>query len=65
MKLAIVGATGVVGTKMLEMVEQYKIPYNELVLFSSKRSSGTELKVNGETFTVQELTGDKTKDGFD
>ena len=65
MKLAIVGATGVVGTKMLEMVEQYKIPYNELVLFSSKRSSGTELKVNGETFTVQELTEDKAKDGFD
>ncbi len=65
MKLAIVGATGVVGTKMLEMVAQYKIPYNELVLFSSKRSSGKELEVNGETFTVQELTEDSTKEGFD
>lgn len=65
MKLAIVGATGVVGTKMLEMVAQYKIPYKELVLFSSKRSSGKELEVNGETLTVQELTEDSTKDGFD
>ena len=33
MKLAIVGATGVVGTKMIEMVEQYEIPFDELVLF--------------------------------
>lgn len=65
MKLAIVGATGVVGTKMIEMVEQYKIPFDELVLFSSKRSSGSELKVNGEVYTVQELTEDRTKDGFD
>ena len=56
MKLAIVGATGVVGTKMIEMVEQYEIPFDELVLFSSKRSSGKKLTVKGETYIVQELT---------
>lgn len=65
MKLAIVGATGVVGTKMLEIVAYYEIPFNELVLFSSKRSSGKKLEVNGATYTVQELTESKTKDGFD
>src|SRR5699024_2175303 len=65
MKLAIVGATGVVGTKMIEMVEQYEIPFDELVLFSSKRSSGKKLTVKGETYIVQELTEEKTADGFD
>lgn len=65
MKLAIVGATGVVGTKMLEMVDQYKIPYEELVLFSSKRSSGKEIEVAGKVYTVQELTEESTQAGFD
>src|SRR5699024_11319972 len=51
--------------KMSEMIEQYKIPYSELLVFSSKRSNGKELEVNGETFIVQELTEDRTKDGFD
>ena len=65
MKLAVVGATGVVGTKMLEMIEQYEIPFDDLVLFSSKRSSGKEVEFKGQTYIVEELTEDKTKDGFD
>lgn len=65
MKLAVVGATGVVGTKMLEMIEQYEIPFDELVLFSSKRSSGKEVEFKGQTYIVEELTEDKTKDSFD
>lgn len=65
MKLAVVGATGVVGTKMLEMIEQYEIPFDDLVLFSSKRSSGKEVEFKGKTYIVEELTEDKTKDGFD
>lgn len=65
MKLAVVGVTGVVGTKMLEMIEQYEIPFDDLVLFSSKRSSGKEVEFKGQTYIVEELTEDKTKDGFD
>lgn len=65
MKLAVVGATGVVGTKMLEMIEQYEIPFDDLVLFSSKRSSGKEVEFKGQTYIVEELTEDKTKEGFD
>lgn len=64
-KLAVVGATGVVGNKMLKMLEDFEIEYDEVVLFSSKRSSGKEVEFNGETLTVQELTDERTKEGFD
>ncbi|MFD2829283.1 aspartate-semialdehyde dehydrogenase [Corticicoccus populi] len=64
-KLAVVGATGVVGNKMLEMLENYGIGYDEVVLFSSKRSSGKEIELNGETLVVQELTDESTDGGFD
>jgi aspartate-semialdehyde dehydrogenase len=64
-KLAVVGATGVVGQKMLEMLENYEIDYDEAVLFSSQRSSGKKVKLNGETLTVQELTDERTKEDFD
>ena len=65
MKLAIVGATGVVGSKMLEMIDYYEIPFDDLVLFSSKRSSGKEIDFKGQTYTVEELTEDKTDGNFD
>lgn len=64
-KLAVVGATGVVGNKMLKMLENYEIGYDEVVLFSSKRSSGKEVELNGETHIVQELTDESTDGGFD
>ena len=65
MKLAIVGATGVVGSKMLEMIDYYEIPFDDLVLFSSKRSSGKKIDFKGQTYTVEELTEDKTDGNFD
>ncbi len=43
-KLAVVGATGLVGTKMLETLNRKNIPFDELVLFSSARSAGQEVE---------------------
>ena len=40
MKIAIVGATGMVGTVMLDVLRERKIPYNELFLVASKNSVG-------------------------
>ena len=37
-RLAVVGATGLVGTKMLETIDRKNIKFDELVLFSSARS---------------------------
>ena len=39
-RLAVVGATGLVGTKMLETIDRKNIKFDELVLFSSARSAG-------------------------
>ena len=64
-KVAIVGATGVVGTKMIEMFEEYGIKADEITLLSSARSAGKSLRVMGEELTVQELTEETPKQGFD
>ncbi|UXU56286.1 aspartate-semialdehyde dehydrogenase [Staphylococcus agnetis] len=64
-KLAVVGATGLVGTKILETIERKGIHFDELVLFSSKRSAGQEVTFKGQTYTVQELTENATDGQFD
>lgn len=64
-KLAILGATGMVGDKILEMIEKYDIKYNELILYASKNSAGQEVKVNGETIKIKELTEEVPNEQFD
>lgn len=64
-KLAVVGATGLVGTKMLETLDRKEIPFNELVLFSSVRSAGQKIEFKGKTYTVQELTDEAASEHFD
>lgn len=63
--IAIAGATGLVGTKMLEMIEKLEIPFHQLTLFSSARSAGKEIEYQGKTYIVQELTEEATKGDFD
>lgn len=64
-KLAVVGATGLVGTKMLEVLESRNIPFEELTLFSSKKSAGQEIEFKGRTYVVQELTEEAAAQPFD
>ncbi|MBA8761576.1 aspartate-semialdehyde dehydrogenase [Staphylococcus coagulans] len=64
-KLAVVGATGLVGTKILETIDRKNILFDELVLFSSRRSAGQKVDFQGQTYTVQELTEQATEDHFD
>ncbi|MEB6611568.1 aspartate-semialdehyde dehydrogenase [Staphylococcus pasteuri] len=64
-KLAVVGATGLVGTKMLETLDRKAIPFDELVLFSSARSAGQNIDFQGQTYTVQELTDEAASEHFD
>ncbi|MDK0978177.1 aspartate-semialdehyde dehydrogenase [Clostridium perfringens] len=53
--VAIVGATGNVGRKFLEILEERNFPVKELYLFASKRSAGKTLKFKGEDILVEEL----------
>jgi aspartate-semialdehyde dehydrogenase len=54
-KLAIVGATGVVGRKFLEVLEERKIPIEKLVLFASEKSEGLQLPFQGKMYPVVAL----------
>lgn len=56
--IAVVGATGAVGTKMLEMLEESILPISRMKLFASKRSAGKELTFKGKKIAVEELTSD-------
>lgn len=52
--VAIVGATGAVGQKIKQILEDKKFPVNQLKLLSSARSAGKEETFNGETIIVEE-----------
>jgi aspartate-semialdehyde dehydrogenase len=56
--IAIVGATGAVGTKMLEMLEASSLPIGQLSLLASARSAGKTLTFRGNPIQVEELTAD-------
>ncbi|WP_300256948.1 aspartate-semialdehyde dehydrogenase [Clostridium sp.] len=53
--VAIVGATGNVGRKFLEILEERNFPVKELYLFASKKSAGKTLKFKGKDVLVEEL----------
>jgi len=52
MKIAVVGATGMVGNVMLEVLEERNFPVTELLLVASERSVGKKIKYKGEEYTV-------------
>ncbi len=54
--LAVVGATGAVGTVMLDILSTRKNVYGEIRLIASARSAGKKLKCRGEELTVVALT---------
>lgn len=52
MKIAVVGATGVVGTEMLKMLEEFQVPVTELLLVASERSVGKQLSWKGQLYPI-------------
>lgn len=52
MKLALVGATGMVGEVMLKVLQERKFPIDELLLVASERSVGKEISFKGKTHKV-------------
>ena len=55
LSVAIVGATGQVGTVMREILAERAFPIRELRLFSSARSAGTAIEFGGATVIVEGL----------
>lgn len=64
-KLALVGATGVVGRVAREVLEEKKLPISEYVFFSSIKSAGNKIEFMGKEYTVRELKEDSFDEGFD
>ena len=52
MKVAVVGATGLVGTKMLQVLAERNFPVTELLPVASERSIGKQLEFKGKKYTV-------------
>lgn len=55
MKLAVVGATGLVGSEILEVLDEHNFPFDELILVASERSAGKKMKFKGKEYTVMGL----------
>lgn len=53
--VAIVGATGMVGQKMIDVLLERKFPVKGLKLLASARSADKKIKIGSETYTVEEL----------
>ncbi len=52
MKIAVVGATGLVGTKMLQVLAERNFPVTELIPVASERSVGKEVEFKGKKYKV-------------
>jgi aspartate-semialdehyde dehydrogenase len=55
MKIAVVGATGMVGTVMLKVLEERNLPITELIPVASERSAGKKLTYKGKEYTIVTL----------
>ena len=52
MKIAVVGATGLVGTKMLQVLAERNFPVSEIIPVASEKSIGKEIMFKGKAYPV-------------
>ena len=64
-KLAIVGATGLVGRKVLQVLEEFNLPISEYKLFASAKSAGQKINFMNREYIVNELNENSFDEGFD
>lgn len=64
-KLAIVGATGLVGRTVLKVLEEKQLPISEYVLFASSKSAGINVHFMDKEYIVKELNEHSFDEGFD
>lgn len=53
MKIAVVGATGLVGTKMIEVLQERNFPVTEFIPVASSKSAGKRIEFAGKEWTVK------------
>lgn len=62
LRVAVVGATGVVGTEFIKLLERRSFPLDSLTLLASARSAGRTLAFQGQPVRVETLTHDVFRD---
>lgn len=64
-KLALVGATGLVGRTAIKVLEEKNLPIDEYIFFASAKSAGSKVELLGKEYVVQELTEESFNDHID
>ncbi|MBP7176067.1 MAG: aspartate-semialdehyde dehydrogenase [Thermoclostridium sp.] len=64
-KFAVVGATGMVGSTFLKVLEERKLPIEEIYFFASSKSAGKTITFLGKDYIVEELTERSFDRGID
>jgi len=62
--VAVLGATGAVGTEMIKILEERNFPVKALTAFASERSAGKQVRFRGKELTV-EAVSEKSFAGVD
>ena len=60
--IAIVGATGAVGTIIRQLLKERQFPHNKIKFLASERSAGSKIDFNGHQYTVEKMTADSFTD---
>ena len=63
--VAVIGATGAVGQKMLQVLAELDFPVRQISAYASARSAGKTVQFKGQDVTIQALSENITKDGID
>jgi len=64
-RIAIVGATGMVGQTFIKVLQERQFPISDIVFFASKKSAGQTISFEKKTYVIQELTENAFDQGFD
>ena len=64
-KVAIVGVTGVVGRKVLKVLEERNLTEHDFVFYASKRSAGRKIVFDGKRVKIKELNRNIFDEEFD
>jgi aspartate-semialdehyde dehydrogenase len=64
-KVAVVGATGMVGETFVRVLQERQFPISHIAFFASSRSIGKTIEFQGKTYPVFELTEHSFDEGFD
>jgi len=65
MRIAIVGASGMVGQSFIKVLEEYQLPIESISFLASSRSAGQTIQFNDQSYIIEELTEHSFEKGYD